>query len=885
MSPRQGPSRVWTRVLHALAPSEDRDDVVRELVTLYRRRTEHWGRAAADRWFRREVINFVFVARIDRLRSSSLRRGNHSKGGAWTDLGRDVARAVRSLVKAPGFTVVAIATFTLGIGATTLIFSVVDHVALRALPYHAPDRLVQVWPGIGMLRGELHIMQQESKTLAEVAGYVVTDGVNLETSDGTRRIEGTMVSPTLLDVLRVRPRLGRNFQPEEAQRGSDGVVLLAHRLWQEQYGADPDVIGRPIVLDGRARTVVGVLPGTFVFPRAEQDVLVPLVMEPSDVGVFWGWGGHRAIARLQPGATPESARDELRSLSRQMRDANPLWTPTEDFRADTEVVPLREALVGDIQPTLLILLGAVGLVLLVACANVANLLLARGLSRSRDIALRAALGASRWRIAREQIVESVLLASIGSVVAVIVAYWALNGLVALLPAEIPRVEEITLDARVVGVGVTVALVAGALAGLLPAVHGSRTDPGMVLRASGRGTAGATRRRRRLASAMVIAQVAVAVVLVTDAGLLVRSLRALAAVETGFLSDGVTTARLTLAPDTFEGPEQRYRFYEQVVERVKTIPGVATAAIGSRVPFGIGRSGVATFIDGVTEDPNNLPVLSYLQVTPGYLRTLGIPLLEGRGIEPADGPDAPLVAVVDKTAAERFWPGRSPVGRRIRYPWRGAPWIEIVGVVGAVSDRDLGSERSPTYYVPLAQRGLGAVNLVVRADAADQPLGPAIRAIVRDVDERVPVSRLGPLGRLVSESMARARWTASLLSLFAATTLLLGCVGVYGIVAYAVRARTREIGVRMALGADRGGIRAAVLKDGMRLVLPGTAVGMLLAVPGARLLAGLLFGVSALDPTTFGLVPVVLTAAAIVAVYLPARRATHVDPVEALRAEM
>ena len=883
MSHDMRPPEWWTRVLHVVVPREDREHVGRELDALFQLRVERQGPRAARTWYRREVLSFVLAVRSSRRRIVTQPYPRRSGDGAIADLWRDVRRTARALGKSPGFTAVAVVMLTLGIGANAVLFSVVDHVALRALPYHEPDRLVRIWPGVGMLRGELDIMQRESNTLSLVAGYVVTNGFNLETNDGSRRVEGALISSELLDVLRVLPAVGNNFTREQTATGADDVVLLAHGIWREQYGADADVVGRSVVVDGAPKRVMGVLPAGFAFPNGDIDLFLPLVMNASDVGVFWGWGGHRAVARLEPEATPALAREELRALSLEMRSANPLWTPREDFRADSDVVPLRDALVGDIEPTLLILLGAVGLVLLVACANVANLLLARGLSRRREIAVRAALGASRWRIAREHLVESLMIAALGCAVALLAAQWALGGLVALLPPEIPRVEEIALDGRVIGVGISLAMLVGVLAGLLPAIRGSRAELGLVLRESTRG-AGSGRGRRRLSATMVVAQIAVSVVLITGAGLLIRSLGALAAVDPGFRTDGVTTARLTLAGDVYDAPVDRYRFFRQVVERMRAVPGVASVSIGTRVPFGVRAGGVATFIDGVTEDPNVLPVLSRVSVMPDYFSTLGIPLVVGRGIEDTDAADAPLVAVVDQTAAERFWPGESPIGRRVRYPWRGAPWIEIVGVVGGVADKDLAVQRVPTYYVPMAQLVQGSASLVVRGSVAEEHIAPAIRRIVREVDERVPVSRLVPFESLLSGSMARARWTTSVLTLFAGMTLLLGAVGVYGIVAYSVRGRTQEIGVRMALGANAASIRASVLRDGLLLIVPGTVLGILLAVPGARLLAGLLFGVSTLDPVVFGVVPLILAVASIVAVYIPSRRATSVDPAEALRAE-
>jgi putative ABC transport system permease protein len=797
------------------------------------------------------------------------------------DITSDVRHAIRSLTRSPGFAIVAILTLTLGIGANTLLFSVVDHGLFRALPYPSPAELVAVWPNTGMLRGELLIIQRNSRSFTDVGGYVMMDGFNLTAGNSSRRVQGSVILPGLLRVLGVDPVLGRTFAEEETQPGGDEVVLITERLWASEYGTQPDIIGRSIGIDGRQRTVVGVIP-TLTFPAPDLDVLVPMVVDPGDHGVFWGWGGHRAIARLAPGVTAQMAQEELRSLGPTLRESNTLWTPAENFRSEAVVTPLHDHIVGDTSVTLYVLFAAVGLVLLVACLNVANLLLARGLARQRDMALRRALGATRRRIVREQLVESLAISLVGCIAALIAAHWALQGLIALMPPEIPRVSEITLDARVMLVGLAFALFAGLLAGSVPAVRGARTDPAATLRESSGGARGGSVQRRRMSNVMVIAQITFAVLLITGAGLLLRSLSALNDVERGFNSEDILTARLNLAGEQFETPEERNRFFENVVEQVQTLPGVTSAALGSRVPFGVSRAGVATFIEGVTEDPNNLPILFQTSITPGYLNTLGIRLIEGRTFTPADREGAPLVALVDELAAGQFWPSESPVGRRIRYPWQGAPWIEIVGVVGGVADQDLAAARDPMFYQPIAQQPPGNVTAVMKTSIGQTGMIASLRASIQRVNSSVPVSRVATMKALVGNSLANARWTAILLAVFAGVTLTLGCVGVYGVVAYAVRARTQEIGVRMALGADASRIRTAVLIDGLKLVAPGLALGLLLAIPGARLIEGLLFGISTLDFATFASVPVVLATAALVAVYVPARRATGVHPVEALR---
>ncbi len=875
------PPAFWTRVLGLLVPRNDRDHVIQEMQALYELEATRFGRSAAKRRYRREVIAYLTSA-FSRSRIPSYGAPSCSMfvSRIGSDLWRDVWRAGRSLRRAPGFTVVAVMTLTLGIGANTLIFTVVDHVALRPLPFDRPNELVKIWPTFWFTRGELDLLRRQSETLGDISGYIRMDGFNLTTPSGSRRITGHAVTPSLLDAFGVVPALGRNFQSNEERAGEDGVVLLSHGLWQSEYGANDGIVGQTIVLDGRSRTVVGVLPSHFGFPDGRQDVLVPIVMVGAGLGGFWGSGGYEAVARLNPSVTEEQAAAEARAISNQMRMANPLWTPPVGYRDTATIVSLRTAMIGDIRSTLLVLIGAVSLVLLVACANVANLLLARGLSRGRETAVRSALGASRWSLVREGLVESLVIAATGVFVALVFAKLALSGLVALLPTDMPRGETIVLDLRVVLATTVFALLAGLTAGIVPALRNSNVYPAAALREGGRSQTGG-KHQYRLRAVMILVQIAIAVVLVTNAGLLGRSYDALRKVDTGLDVDGVMTARITPAGG-FENASQRYVFYQNVVRRASVFPGVQSAAIGARVPFGSGNSGIATFIEGVTADPNNLPVLRQNRIMPGFLETLGVPLLDGRMFTGADGPDGVRVAIVDQSAADRFWPAESPIGRRIRYPWQGAEWIEVVGVVGSVADGDLSIESTPSFYVPLSQNTSEDATLILRADATDGITASAIRGIVRESDARVPTGAIAPLEDLIGVSFSRTRLTAMLFAVFAMVALTLGCIGVYGVAAYSVRSQTQEIGVRLALGANVARVQATVIRDGLILTAPGVIIGMLLAIPSARLMDSLLFGVSPFDPVTFAMVPLLLLVAGIVAVYVPARRATSVDPVEALR---
>jgi predicted permease len=874
-------------LLRTLLPRREASRLEAEIRDLYGLRVRQRGEAGARRWLRREVLAWATRRSTDTTRQ--LRRGVEGMMGAMI---RDVRLALRRLARTPGFTAVALVTLALGIGATTFVYSVVDRVVLRSLPFPDADRLVAIWPNSWMTRGDLSVVQRDSRTLQAAGAFQSTDGFNLASDGGGLRVNGSRVSPELLELLRARPAAGRLFRPEESEPGRSRVVLLRYDFWQEHFGGDPQVVGRSIRLDGESHEVVGVLPEGWAFPSVADDLLVPVVMDrrPERLGEFWGYGGYRGVGRLAPGASRADAQAELRELAGTMREENVAWTPSEDFRADARVLSLHEATVGDVRPTLLALLGAVAVVLLVVCANVANLLLTRGMSRARDAAVRTALGAGRLRLVRENLVETLILAAGGCILGVALALLGLEGFQRWGAAQLPRSAELALDGRILAAAVTVSVLAGVLAGLLPALRNSGAEPGEALRSGGRGS-GRGRRRARVSRLMVTAQVAAAVVLVAGAGLLTRTLAALDAVDPGFDVEGVVTARVNLTGAAYREPGPQLAFFETLRDRAEAIPGVTGSALSGAVPFGPQNEGVALFMEGITEDPNALPGFDVYRIGPHYLSTLGIPVLRGRGIEEGDRYGDVNVALVDATAAERFWPDGDPVGARVRYPWSSAPWLTIVGVVGSVSDDALSATPTPTLYTALPQNvsasGISvAATLTMRIDEADQtgPAVAALRGILRDMDPSIPLASVSEMEGLLARSHARTELTARLFGLFAGLALLLGCLGVYGVAAHGARERTREIGVRMALGADRGEIRGRILRDGLLLALPGVLLGIALAVPGARLLDGFLFGVEPLDPVTFVAVPLVLVAAVLVAVYLPARRATRVDPVKALRTE-
>lgn len=800
------------------------------------------------------------------------------------DLLGDVRRAARALLRAPTLSAVVVLTLGVGIGAAALVFTLVDGVLLRPLPFEEPDRLVQVWDG--MSRGELSEIRRRSRTLIDARGFHDQDaGVNLEHGGEALRLPTTYVEPGLFDLLGARPTLGRLFTPEEAEPGRTQVVVLGEGLWRSVFAGDPGVVGRTIDLDGRPHEVVGVLPSTWTFPDPADRLWLPLEWDASGPGPFWGSGGIRVVGRLAPGATPASAQAELRSFAPAIAAVNPVWTPGPGYRADATVVPLREALVGDVRPTLVLLLAAVGVVLLVVCANVSSLLVARALERARLVAVRTALGATRARVAREALAESALLGAVGAALGVLVARGALALIRPLLVGRLPRADELAIHSGILLVAVGLGLASGLAAGLAPALRAARGDPGEALRSGGRGS-GPGARQRRISAALVGAQVAAAVLLVTSASLLVRTLAAVSGVDPGFRADALLTAQVTF-PSSVDEPAAA-RLYDALLERVGAVGGVTAASLAGTVPFGPTREAYATFVEDVTTDPNDLPIVDADRVAPSYFEVMGVPVIEGRAFTDADRAGAPLVVVVDELMARTFWPspsarGRSDaLGRRIRFPWEGAPWMEVVGVVGSVADDDATVLRRPRWYLPLAQRPTRDVTLLIASALPPEAIVPGVRRAVAEVDPRLPVGRVATYAELMGEASARTRLTAWVLATFALTTLFLGCLGVYGLFAHRVRERRRDIGVRMALGARAGAVGAAVLRDAARVVLAGAFVGLSLAALGTRLLSGMLFGISPLDPLTFVAVPMLMLAAALFAAWIPARRAAAVDPIESLR---
>lgn len=802
------------------------------------------------------------------------------------ELGRQIRMTLRGLRYAPTFTALAVLTLALGIGANALIFALADRALFRPLPYPDPDRLVAVLDGWGTSPGSLEILERELGGVQRIGGAIDARGMTLEPSQGpARRVSVAHVTPDYLHALGVEAREGRFFVAEESDPGRGRVVLLGSDFFTGVLGGEPGVVGSTLVLDGTPHEIVGVLPRGFDMPSARNDLWLPLTMDasPANVGYHWGMGIVTLVARLDDGATAERVRQEVLRVQEEVRAANPLWTPPPGFWAEARVTPLHESRSRWARAPLLVLLGAVSVVLLVVCANIANLLVSRGVARRRDLAVRTALGAGRRRLAVGQLLEVGLLSVLGTAVGLLLAGGGLELIRPLLPDEVPGASEAEIDLRVVAFTAGVALVVALLAAVVPALRASGVSPGSLLRDSGRGQAGSVS-RRRTAGFLVTAQMASAVVLVAGAGLLGRSLLEMGRVDPGFVAEGRVTARLDLPPGLDHDREARARYLADIEEALVADPAIRSAALASSIPFGTESENLAVFIPGVTDDPNNLPVVLQRRVSASYFRVAAIPLRTGRGFDAGDRVGSPPVVVVDERFAERFFPGQDPVGRILRYPWRGAPDMQIVGVVGATGDEDLAADPSPTVWMPVSQLAGGLIDhavVVAEGPAPDGALA-AIQARMRAFDSRMAVSEVATYPELLAESMALQRLLTLLLTIFAGSTLVLGCVGVYGIAAFSARARAREIGVRMTLGAEPAEIRSRFLKEGLWLVAPGGVVGLATAAASARVLGSFLYQVSPLDPLTFVLTPLILVAAALVAVWAPARRATRVDPASVLR---
>ncbi len=788
----------------------------------------------------------------------------------------DLRYALRALRRHPGFAAAVAAMLALGIGANTAIFSVVNAVLLRGLPYPAPERLIMAfttYPDFGHSGTSLEDFRDWRDGFAGAGELAAFDEANYNlTGDGApERAEGAAVTANYFRVLGAAPAAGRAFLPEEERGPTPGVAMLGHEYWRRRFGGDPRVVGRTITLNGLPRTIVGVAPAGMVLPRT-PDVLVPV---RTDSGF-----GRRAefltvVGRLAPGVTVDRARGVLATVGRRLQAQYP---ETNSPRLSIDVTSMQDEVVGAARPALLVLTGAVGLVLLVACANVANLLLVRATTREREVATRAALGASRARVARQLLAESVALAGAGGLAGVVLAAAAVRAVRAVGPDVLPRANEVGLDGAALAFAVAASVATGVLFGLAPALRLAREDLQTALRGSARGVAG-NAAAQRARGALVAAEVALSVLLLVGAGLLLRSFVALQRTDPGFEAEHVLTARVTLPRAAYpQADPQVIGFQGALLERLRATPGVRAAALASTVPMS--SSGYVTFeVPGRVRQPGE--DLQPFDVSDDYFRAMGVRLLRGRVFGPQDGPRAPRVAVVDEEAARRFWPGADPIGARITVG-DSTQFMTIVGVVANVRQEGVAAKPYPQLYGVLAQNPTRAVAVVVRAAGDPAALTAGVRRTVSALDPSLPVYDVATMTERVARSVARPRATAAVVTAFGAAALLLAAVGIYAVVAYSVAQRTRELGVRIALGAGRGDVRRLVLRRGMAPVGVGLAAGMAAAPVATRALGALLYGVGALDPAAYAGAAAFLAAVALAATWVPAERATRVPPMAALR---
>jgi predicted permease len=806
-----------------------------------------------------------------------------------TSLLQDLRYALRQLRKSPGFTAVAVLTLALGIGGNTAVFSLVDGILLLPLPYSKPDQLISVtgsYPAgaVVAMREQLHTM--------DVGAYAEGHDFNLTGLGEPVRLTGTLVSAELLSILGVRPELGRTFYPGEDSAGQDNYVILSHALWEQRFGSDPSIIGRSVQLEGVSRQVAGVMPATFRFPSAKTQIWIPLHNDPRNAVVYWAGDFMPVIGRLRPGSTIDKARAETRMFQSHVGALFP-WPMPASWNADVNVVHLQNGMVADVSARLLMLLGAVLLILLIACANVANLTLSRAATREKEIAIRSALGAVRQRIARQLLTESVLLASLGGLLGLIFATIGLRLLEGALPADTPRLAEVHMDWRVLAFTSGLTILTGFIFGLAPALQSSRAVLADSLNSAGRGTSISV--SQRLRSLLAVVEVAFAMLLVIAAGLLIRSFWTLSHVNPGFRFEQVVTARVTPNESFCGDPARCLTFYRSVLDQAKASPGVSGAALVNTLPLGGRVSKRSLEIEGFVASADQVLPLFWLDVvTPEYFRVMGIPLLSGRWFAAADESGNAPVAVMTASSAQRFWPGRNAVGQHIRFA-RDNEWRTVVGVIADVRAYDL-QRNIPdwikgTVYVPynpkatLEAGGVPAeMTIAVRTTLDEAQTAAMLRRVVTGLNQEVPVSEVKTMSTVISEAVSTPASTMSLFVTFAGLALALAIIGVYGVLSFLVSKRTREIGIRMALGAQRRDVLWLVMKEGAKFSLTGITLGLAAAFAVTRLLSSELYGISPMDPFTYAGVAIVMAVVTLLASYVPTRRAMRVDPLIALRCE-
>ena len=811
----------------------------------------------------------------------------------WEDeMIQDLRYGIRMLMKNPGFTFVAVLTLALGIGATTAIFSVVNTVLFRPLPFHDPDRVITVWEPsrdgrtLGLTDVEYFDYRSQNHVFDDMAAYAIGT-LSLTGSGEPERVAAMGGSASLFTVLAVPPVLGRTFTDEEDKPDAPQVALLSYGLWQRRFGADPNVIGKEVRVSEVSTTIIGVMPRNFQFINREVDLWVPLGLDPNNVNPRNR--SYSIVARLKPAVGVQQARQEMNALAARLADEQKNRYPQgANTTSSLNLIPIYELIVGDSQRMLVVLLAAIGFVLLIACANVSMLSLARAEARQKEIAIRLAVGAGRIRIIRQLLTEGALLSALGGAVGLLSAGWGIDALRAIAPPNIPRLDEVTVDGTVLGFVLIVSLVTAGIFGLVPGLQASRPDLQASLKEGV--TVSASSGRRRTRRLLVVSEVALALMLLIGAGLMIKSFSRLLNLDPGFNPKNVLTARLSLPSARYQQKQQVDTFYSQLVQRIEAIPGVEVVGLGSHLPLSGVNSNASFEIEGrprMSEDV--IQNADYRMVSRDYFRALGVTVLKGRYFTEADREDAPGALIINSTMATNYFPGEDPVGKRVNLGTPGSPWLTIVGIVNDVKHNGLTAGPKAEMYFLHSQHAYAnpfgvwrPMMLAVRTTVDPLSVSGSLKEAVQTLDKDLPVARLQALDQIVSSSIAQARFAMLLMTIFSLVALALAAAGVYGVVSYSVAQRTREIGIRMALGAQPRQVLRLVIGQGMGPALLGVAIGLVGALALTRLIQTLLFVVSATDPLTFASVAVLLAVVAFLACYLPARRATRVEATFALR---
>jgi putative ABC transport system permease protein len=809
-----------------------------------------------------------------------------ARGARWIeDLVQDLHYGARMLAKNPGFTLIAVLTLALGIGANTAIFSIVNGVLLKALPYDQPDQLVELWEapraGVwgGVSPGAFLDWKGESASFESLSLLLNID-LNLTGEGEPERISGVKMSAGGLQILRARPLLGRVFAPDEEQPGKDRVIVLTHRLWQRRFGGEATVVGRVIKLSEESYTVIGVLPPNFL-PWDSPEFIIPSAVTAEDANqraAHW----LSVFGRLKSGLTVEQARTEVNGVSARLR---PFYPPYKKNWV-VNIVTMQEYITGDIKPTLLLLLGAVGCVLLIACANVANLLLTRAMARQREMAIRAALGAGRWRVIRQLLTESLMLALIGAALGFLLAFWSVDALSSLTAVNLPRIQEVGLDLRVMGFALCLSLLSGLASGLAPAIQASKPDLNETLKESGRGSQ--TTFRKKVRNTLIVSEVALALVLLIGAGLLLNSFIRLSNVPPGINIKDALTMQISLPVKKYPDAERRAAFFQRVIERIENLSGIDSAGITGTMPLSGWTKSTTFSISGRREQPESGYMTDFEFCTPGYFRAAGIPLRTGRLFDQRDRPGAGRAILINETLAREYFQNEDPLGKLIHlevFSGKIDEGWEIVGIVGDVRQRGQAQNARPSVYRPQAfSFGSGDGYLVIRTAGSPLAMAESVRKAILEIDPAQPVANIRTMEDVLSTSVDQRRFILMLLGGFAGASLLLAAIGLYGVIAYGVSQQRHEIGIRIAMGAQASDVLQLVIGQGMKLASIGVGIGLVGSLALTRFLKKLVYGISTTDSATFALIALLILGVALIASYIPARRATKVDPLVAIRYE-